>query len=183
MIRRVAAIAALALTSSVGLTGCNKDMPPAAEPLPSATTAVQTSLNAAPLPPADALTGVLHRITDPTIPPEQKVALIEHGTTEDQAELATFTKALVDNGYIPLDISAVDLAWSANHPGNVMATVTLTSVTTPANKFTYPLEFSPQGTGWQLNRQTANMLLSPGKPGQPNPAPAQPPPATPTSGR
>lgn len=177
------AVAALALTASVGLTGCNKDMPPAAQPLPSSTTAVQTTLNPAPLPPVDALTGVLYRLTDPAVPPEQKVALIEHGTTEDQAELATFTKALLDNGFIPLEVNAADLAWSANHPGNVLATVTLTSVGTPANKFVYPLEFSPRGAGWQLNRQTANLLLSPGTPGPPNPAPPVPAPAAPTSGR
>jgi len=180
MTRRVAA--ALALTAGLGLVACNKDMPPAAEPLPSSTTALQTTLNPAPLPPVDALTGVLYRITDPAVPPEQKVAAIEHGTTEDQAELATFTKALVDNGFVPLDVGATDLAWSANHPGNVLATITLTSVNTPANKFVYPLEFSPQGTGWQLNRQTANMLLSPAAPGPSNPAPPVPAPAAPTSG-
>jgi hypothetical protein len=179
------ALSAVAAMAALAVAGCNKDMPPAAEPLPSATTAVQTSLNAAPLPTADALTAVLYRIADPSVPPEQKVGLIEHATTEDQAQLASFTKALGDNGFIPLNVSATDLAWSANHPGNVVATVTLNSVATPTNKFTYPMEFSPLGTDWQLNRQTANLLLSPGKPGAgappAAPAPAASPPLVPAA--
>jgi hypothetical protein len=183
--RRSVALGAVTTAAVLVLAGCNKAMPPAVAPLPSSTTAVQTSLNAAPLPPVDALTGVLYRIADPSVPPEQKAGLIEHATPEDQAMLATFTKALADNGFIPLNVTATDLAWSANHPGNVLATITLSSVTTPANKFTYPMEFSPLGTTWQLNRQTANLLLSPGKPGGApgsGPAPAQPPPAPPTTG-
>jgi hypothetical protein len=180
---RAAALGAVTTAVVLGLAGCNKAMPPAAQPL--STTAVQTSLNAAPLPPVDALTGVLYRIADPSVPPEQKAGLIEHATPEDQAELAAFSKALSDNGFIPLNVTATDLTWSANHPGNVLATVTLSSATTPTNKFTYPLEFSPLGTTWQLNRQTANLLLSPGKPGGSpgsGPAPAQAPPPPPTAG-
>lgn len=183
--RRATALGVATTAAVLGLAGCNKAMPPAAQPLPSSTTPVQTSLNPAPLPPVDALTGVLYRIADPSVPPEQKIALIEHATTEDQAELATFAKALADNGFIPLTVTATDLAWSANHPGNVVATVTLSSATTPANKFSYPMEFSPLGATWQLNRQSANLLLSPGKPtGTPGPAPAPapPPPAAPSSG-
>lgn len=180
---RATALGLIAAATVLGSAACNKAMPPAAEPLPSSTTPVQTSLNVAPLPPVDALTGVLYRLADPSVPPEQKVALIEHATTEDQAEIASFTKALADNGFNPLTVTATDLAWSANHPGNVVATVTLSSATAPGNKFTYPMEFSPQGTTWQLNRQSANLLLNPGKPagaGGPAPAPAPAPPAAPT---
>ena len=182
---RATALGLIVAATVLGSAACNKAMPPAAEPLPSSTTPVQTSLNVAPLPPADALTGVLYRLADASVPPEQKVALIEHATTEDHAEIATFTKALSDNGFNPLTVTATDLAWSANHPGNVVATVTIGSATTPGNKFTYPMEFSPQGTTWQLNRQSANLLLNPGKPvgaGGPAPAPAPAPPAAPTGG-
>lgn len=171
---RTGVLGALTVAVTLYLAGCNKDMPPAAEPSPSSTAAIQTTLNAAPLPPADALTGVLYRIADPSVPPEQKVGSIEHGTTEDQAELAAFTKALTDNGFIPINVGLADLAWSVNHPGNVIATVTLNSVTTPANKFTYPMEFSPLGRDWQLSRQSANALLSP-RPGAGAPAPSAPP--------
>jgi len=182
---RAAALGLVAAATVLGSAGCNKAMPPAAEPLPSSTTPVQTSLNVAPLPPQDALTGVLYRLADPSVPPEQKIGLIEHATTEDQAEIAAFTKALADNGFNPLTVTAADLAWSANHPGNVVATVTISSATAPGNKFAYPMEFAPQGTTWQLNRQSANLLLNPGRPvggGGPAPAPAPAPPAAPTSG-
>ncbi|MUL75456.1 hypothetical protein [Mycolicibacterium sp. CBMA 226] len=156
------------LAASIGLAGCSEHVEPPADPMPRSllTTDAKTP-TAAPLPSPDAITAVLYKIADPAVPSAQKIGLIQYGTAEDQAGLDNFTKALRDNGFNPLNVTATDLLWSAGQPGDIIATITISSVAAPDNKFTFPMEFSPIRDAWQLNRQTANLLLKVGQPGGP----------------
>jgi hypothetical protein len=171
------------VVAAVGVAGCSKHVEPPADPMPRSllTTDARTPAPAAPLPAADALTSVLSRIADPAVPAAQKIGLIQYGTAEDYSGLDSFTKALHDNGFYPLNVTATDLIWSAGHPGDVIATITMSSVAAPDNKFTFPMEFSPIRDAWQLNRQTANMLLKLGQPGGPGGPPAPATSATPAA--
>nr|WP_231965725.1 MULTISPECIES: hypothetical protein [unclassified Mycobacterium] len=122
---------------------------------------------AAPLPPADALTGVLYRLADVNVPGGDKVVLVEQGTADDAAALDKFSRALADNGFSPLTFEATDLAWSPTEPNNVVATVKVTAGTDDERQFTFPMEFTPHGDGWQLTRHTADLLLVMGAGGPP----------------
>ena len=117
---------------------------------------------------------MLYKIADPAVPSAQKIGLIQYGTAEDQAGLDNFTRALRDNGFNPMNVTATDLLWSAGQPGDIIATITISSVAAPDNKFTFPMEFSPIRDAWQLNRQTANLLLKLGQPGGPGASGAAP---------
>jgi hypothetical protein len=176
--------------AALGLSGCSHDEPPAAAPATPAITSVTTPAPppAAPLPAPDALTGVLYRLADVNVPGADKVGLVEHSTSDDAAALDKFGRALADYGFTPLDFQANDLAWSQSAPGNVVATITVTTPSSdgPGKQFSFPMEFTPHGTDWQLTRHTADMLLELGRTAAPAPAPApapvppSPPPPAPT---
>lgn len=112
-----------------------------------------------PLPPPQALTDVLARLSDPAVPGADKVGLVELATPDDVAALDKFGKALADDGALPLTFEAVDLKWSETEAGNVVATVNVTTANNPPGKFNFPMEFTPVRDGWQLTRKTANLLL------------------------
>lgn len=154
------------------LSGCSHDAPPAATP--QAPSTARAPAQGATLPNPQALTGVLDRLADPAVPGAQKTSLVEATTAQDSAALDKFTKALSDNQMLPLTFVATDLAWSTTDPGNVSATV---NIIPPAPKdgsaFTFPMDFKPAQGGWQLSRDTADMLLAFGD--NPTPAPATPP--------
>ncbi len=114
---------------------------------------------ALPLPPESALIDVMSRLSDPALPGDQKVALIEDGTADEAAGLDRFGIALRDNGSLPLTFEARDLAWSQSEPGNVVATVVVRTANPLDGEFTYPMEFSPADGPWQLSRQSADQLL------------------------
>ncbi|MUL65443.1 hypothetical protein BOO86_13275 [Mycobacterium sp. CBMA 234] len=157
------------VVAAIGLSGCSKHVEPPADPLPrSLLTTDARSPSAAPLPPADALTSVLYKLADPAVPSAQKIGLIQYGTAEDQAGLDNFTRALRDNGFNPMTVTATDMVWSAGNPGDIIATITMSSGSAPDNKFTFPMEFSPIRDAWQLNRQTATLLLKLGQSGGPS---------------
>jgi len=142
------------------LSGCTTDAPPAAEP--ATTTAVAPPPPApvgAPLPPAQALIDVLARLSDPAVAGADKVGLVELATADDAAALDKFGKALADNGALPLSFEATDLKWSEADPGNVVATVDVTTANDPPGTFSFPMEFTPVRDGWQLTRKTADLLL------------------------
>jgi hypothetical protein len=122
----------------------------------------------APLPAPDALTGVLFRLADTSIPAEQKLGLVQFSTADDVAALGNFGQALRDSGFRALTIQATDLSW-ASTPGNVSATVTIGTSDDPAKTFTYPMEFSPVRDTWQLTRRTADQLLQLGSSTTPTP--------------
>ncbi|WP_254849335.1 hypothetical protein [Mycobacterium sp. GA-1841] len=128
---------------------------------------------AAPLPAADALTGVLYQLADVNVAGPDKVGLVEQGTADDAAALDKFSHALADNGFSPLAFEATDLAWSPTEPKNVVATVRVTAASDDARQFTFPMEFTPHGDGWQLTRHTADLLLVMGSGGK---SPASTPP-------
>ena len=132
-----------------------------------------------PLPAPAALTDVLGRLSDPALPVDQKITLIENGTADEAAGLDRFAAALRDNGALPLGFEVRDLAWSQTDPGNVVATVVIRTANPQTGEFTYPMEFAPAAEGaWQLTRRTADLLLELDG-DEPAPAPAPPPPAPP----
>ncbi|TRW78959.1 hypothetical protein FK535_23425, partial [Mycolicibacterium sp. 018/SC-01/001] len=125
-----------------------------------------------PLPQPSALTDVLARLSDPAVPGDQKISLIENGTPAEATGLDRFATALRDNGALPLSFDARDLGWAQNGAGDVVATVTITLANPPGAQFTYPMLFAPQGGSWQLTRQTADQLLTlDAAPPAPAPAP------------
>jgi hypothetical protein len=161
----VAGVAAALLACTPALGGCGKDSHPAASESGSATTSsavLPAPPPEAPLPPPEALTDVLYRLADTSVPGDQKVALVEGATDADAATLDKFGKALQDSGYTPLGFTAENIAWASSPTGNVTSDVTVHSQS-PAmtNGFTFPMEFKPApGGGWQLSRTTADILLT-----------------------
>ncbi|MFN3002433.1 hypothetical protein [Mycolicibacterium wolinskyi] len=177
MIRsRIAVLSAATVTvAALGLSGCGNDDRPAATP---ATSPTASELMPPPPPPADplpapdALTGVLYRLADVNVPGAEKVNLVEQSTPDDAAALDKFGRALVDNGFTPLSFEATDLAWSQSEPGNVVATINVsTAGDEPSRRFSFPMEFTQSGPDWQLTRHTADLLLEMGAAAAPSPTP------------
>lgn len=125
----------------------------------------------APVPPPDALTDVLYRLADPSVPGTDKLILIEGATPDSAPALDKFANALLDGGYAPMTFTARDIAWSDRRAGDVVATVDVTTPNPGTSGFTFPMEFKPHQGGWQLSQQTADMLLA-FSTSQPAPAPA-----------
>lgn len=184
--RTVLARSAATLVAALGLGACGQpgqsDDPTVAS-APAAATSSSTGLpdpipdspGGPPLPPSTALVDVMARLSDPAVPGNEKITLIERGTPAEAAGLDRFATALRDNGSLPLTFEARDLAWSQSAPGNVLATVVVRTAK-PGGEFTYPMEFAQTAGSWQLTRQTADQLLQLGpEPGAPTPAPSTPP--------
>jgi hypothetical protein len=126
------------------------------------------------LPPPGSLTDVLSRLADPTVTGTDKLPLVEGATAAEAAVLDKFATALQDNGMLPLTFAATDLVWSEDVPGNVTATVNMTSADAGTGGFSFPMEFKPAMGGWQLSQGTADLLLAFGAttaPGAPTPPP------------
>ncbi len=185
---------AATIVAAVGLSACSEPTHPATAPSVETSPAslgvlppIAPGSGGAPLPPDSALIDVMSRLSDPAVPGDQKVALIEGGTPDEAADLDSFGVALRDNGSLPLAFEARDLAWSQPHPGNVIATVLVRTANPLDGEFTYPMEFARADGSWQLTRQTAELLLqlgngespAPSAPPAPEPPPAPPAP-TPT---
>jgi hypothetical protein len=155
-----AVLSAVTLVAAIGLAGCSGE--PRSAPPPSQPPALETSLPpapaGAPLPPADQLTSVLDRLADTSIPADQKVALVQYATADDEAALANFGEALKASGFDPLTVDAAVLAWSSE-PGDVTANVTIGSPNPQVKPFTYPMEFTPVRDTWQLSKRSADQLL------------------------
>ncbi len=173
--------------AALWLPGCSKQAPegtagPAAAPWPTVATVPlpQSTPPPAPLPEPQELTDVLGRLADPAMAGTDKLGVVEAPADGDAATLDAFTKALQENHLVPLLFTATDLAWSHQTPGHVIANVTVTTPD-PNTGFTFPMEFASGPGGWQLSRDTADMLLAFGAgPQSPEPAPpASPPPAEP----
>lgn len=169
------------LVVALGLSGCGAEpIPPAPQASVSApAVAGAQAAPQAPLPAPQALTDVLAKLADPSVPGEQKVALVQYATPEDGAALDRFAQATVDNGLAPLTFQAADLAWSPADYGDVVATVTVGSANPApeARPFTFPMQFTLDEGAWQLTRVTADQLLELGP--VPSASPAAPPPADP----
>lgn len=173
---RFAVLSAATIVAALGLCGCSTDDGDRAESRPTTSVVATTTPPAppaAPLPDADALTGVLYRLADVNVPGADKLDLVEQGTADDAAALDKFGRALADNGFTPLTFEATDLAWSSTEPKNVVATVNVTAGEGSDREFSFPMEFTPHGDGWQLTRHTADLLLVMGADSAP-PAPTPP---------
>lgn len=164
--------AATIFVAAFGLSGCSQDTAEPARVPTTATSTAQPAAPATPLPDAAALTDVLARLADPAVPGSEKLALVEGATADQTDVLDDFTKALADNHLLPVTFTASDLAWSETEPGNVWATVTATPVRPESGPLTFPMEFQPTAGGWQLTRDTAELLLAFG--GQATQAPGPP---------
>lgn len=153
-------LVAFAFVAVIGVSACDSSPPPAPS-APSSTAAVTapSAPVSSPLPPPEALTDVLARLSDPTVPGADKIDLIELATAGDAAALDKFGHALADNGALPLTFDATDLKWSEAEAANVVATVNVTTANQPPGKFSFPMEFTPVRDKWQLTRKTANLLL------------------------
>lgn len=146
-----------------GAVGC------ASAQRPSGTTAAPTAFPPAanstepdpgPLPAPEALTDVMYRVADPAVPGADKLGLIAGATPPEAATLDGFAAALRDGGFAPVTFTAADIGWTGQ-PSTVRATITV-STTNPADPpdFTFPMEFRSIPGGWQLTRETAEMLFS-----------------------
>jgi hypothetical protein len=178
MLRNLSVTLSAAAAAVVGLAGCAHNAPRVVSSPSSAAHAPSSPLIIAtppttPLPAPEALVDVLNRLADPNVPATNKTTLVEGATPEGADKLDKFTAALRDNGYLPMTFAANNVAWSDKHPSNVMATIDVKTSQANNRKFTFPMEFTPcpppQG-GWQLSRQTAEMLLALGN----SPAPTTP---------
>jgi hypothetical protein len=147
------------LVAAFGLCGCDSPPPPAAPETETTSVVASAAPAASPLPAPEALIDVLNRLSDPAVPGADKIGLVELATADDAAALDKFGKALADNGALPLAFEAVDLRWSENEAGNVVATVNVTTANKPPGKFSFPMEFAPVHDRWELTRKTANLLL------------------------
>lgn len=112
-----------------------------------------------PPPPAEALTGVLSRLADPRVPGADKLVLVAEATPSEAASLDRFAAALRDGGFDPVIFTATEIGWTGQ-PSTVRATVTVstTNAADPGD-FSFPMEFRSAAGGWQLTRETAEMLL------------------------
>lgn len=159
-IRLACALGAATLAAALGLSGCSSDQPAAES---ASTPETTTSRAAAPvpdgLPAPEALTDVLARLADPAVPGNQKLGLVEGATPADADRLDRFAKALQDSGYTPPTFEASDLAWSDANPSDVLATITANKPQ-PDGGFSIPMEFRPYRGGWQLSRETYDLLLN-----------------------
>ena len=109
------------------------------------------------------------------MPGTDKVRLIEGATPENATALDEFAIALRDNGDLPITVTANDVAWADRKPSNVMATITIATAAPDSREFTFPMEFTPFQGGWQLSRETADMLLALGNsPEDSSPSPEPP---------
>ena len=157
-------VATALLVCAPALAACGEDAHPAATESSSTTSSSVVAAPApeTPLPPPEAITDVLYKLADTSVPGDQKAPLVEGATNDDGPKLDKFGKALQDSGYTPLGFTAENIAWSSTTPGNVTSDVTVHSQNAAlTNGFTFPMEFKPTpGGGWQLSRTTADILLT-----------------------
>lgn len=116
-----------------------------------------------PLPKPESLAEVLYRLADAAIPGAEKLGLVQGATPADAAALDNFAAALRDAGYTPITVTATDLRWAPGQARDVLATVRITA-RDDGGEFAFPMDFRRAGAGWQLTRETAEMLLSFGNP-------------------
>jgi hypothetical protein len=177
---RVALLGAVAIATALGLCACGDDSPsgapgsvatpPPITPPPTVPPS-ETTAPVAPLPPPEALTDVLARLTDPAVPGTDKLDVIEDATPSDAASMDRFVAALRDGHYAPLTFEAKDLTWADGQPGVVLAVVTIRTANPQAGDFTFPMEFRFDDGHWQLGRRTSDSLLQIGETATPTPTP------------
>ncbi|MGV7676140.1 hypothetical protein [Mycobacterium persicum] len=186
------AVSVVAIVAAA-LSGCSRpeSATSAVPSVPPATSTPVAPRPAASLPSPDALVEVLSRLADPAVAGADKTSLVEDATPETVAALDRFTTAARDGGYLPLSFAASNITWSGVDPAAVTATIVVTTAKPDDHEFTFPMEFKPTQSGWQLSRRTAEMLLAlsnsrvsspaPGPAPAPEPSPAPAPEPNPPS--
>jgi len=159
----IGGLGALVAAVSIGCSNpAEPKSPPPAQPPEAAPSAPAPAAPALPAP--EALTEVIYRLADPAIPGTDKTQWVADTADADADAVAGFATALRDGGFSPVRVTATDLNWSQSRPGDVSATITLTPPLpaggAPPREFRFPMEFRPGDTGWQLTRETAEMLLT-----------------------
>jgi hypothetical protein len=165
MPRRLNAVLSTAAIAAVlGLSGCSsaKDdaSPETSAPSTSASLSSAAAPQAAPLPPPDALAGVLYRLADAAVPGPQKLNLVEGATPENAGVFDQFSNALLNGGFTPVKFDVRDVRWSDRDPADVVANVDVSSSNPKGPRFSFPMEFKPFQGGWQLSARTADVLLA-----------------------
>ena len=166
----IATLGPAAAIAVLWLSGCSTHG--VSSSLPESVSAPPTTVTASrylgPLPAPEALTDVMYRLADVAVPGSDKLQLIENASPSEAAALDNFAAALRDGGFTPVTVTATEIRWSDADPGDTLATIKITTTnpgkTNPGNpgEFTFPMEFRPAGGGWQLTRETADMLLEVG---------------------
>lgn len=159
-----AALSAASAVAALSLSGCSGHDEPnrVLGSGPGSTTFLSAPpSDAAPLPSPDDLTGVLYKLADPAVKGTDKLYLLEGGTAEDAATIDNFAAALRDGGFAPLTCTASEIRRSDHQAGDAIATINInTANPTTAGGFTFPMEFHPSPDGWQLSRETADMIMA-----------------------
>ncbi len=166
----IATLGPAAAIAVLWVSGCSthndsSSLPESVTPPPTTVTAFRYS---GPLPAPEALTDVMYRLADVAVPGSDKLQLIQNASPSEAAALDNFAAALRDGGFTPVTVTATEIRWSDADPGDTLATIKVTTTnpgkTNPGNpgEFTFPMEFRPAGGGWQLTRETADMLLEVG---------------------
>ena len=172
--RLTAVLSTAAIVAVLGLPGCSSDeddaSPQTAAPSTSASLSSTAAPLVAPLPPPDALAGVLYRLADAAVPGPQKLNLVEGATPENAGVFDQFSNAVLNGGFTPVMFDIRDVGWSDRDPADVMANVDVSSSNPKGPRFSFPMEFRPFQRGWQLSARTADVLLAFGTDSAPVPA-------------
>jgi hypothetical protein len=160
----MAVVGAATASAVLGLSGCSHSQPASGPPAAPSTTSMSPSPPAAPqtppVPPPKALTDVLYRLADASVPGIDKLNLVENATPDDAPALDQFATALLDGGFAPTNFDATDIAWSDRDDRDVTATINVTTPNPGVRGFSFPMEFKPYRGGWQLSQRTAALLLA-----------------------
>jgi hypothetical protein len=160
--RLTAVLSTAAIVAVLGLPGCSShenDASPEASP-PSTSLSSTAAPLVAPLPPPDALAGVLYRLADAAVPGPQKLNLVEGASPENASVFDQFSNALLNGGFTPVKFDVRDVGWSDRDPADVMANVDVSSSNPKGPRFSFPMEFKRFQGGWQLSARTADVLLA-----------------------
>ena len=162
--RLTAVLSTAAIAAVLGLPGCSSDQndasPATSAPSTSASLSSTAAPRAAPLPPPDALAGVLYRLADASVPGPQKLTLVEGAAPENAGVFDQFSTALRNGGFTPVKFDVRDVGWSDRDPADVVANVGVSSSNPKGPRFAFPMEFKPFQGGWQLSARTADVLLA-----------------------
>ena len=141
--RLTAVLSTAAIAAVLGLPGCSSDEDGASpETSPPSTSQSSTAApQVAPLPPPDALAGVLYRLADAAVPGPQKLNLVEGATPENAGVFDQFSNALLNGGFTPVKFDVRDVGWSDRDPADVMANVDVSTSNPKGPRFSFPMEF------------------------------------------
>src|ERR1700728_1692946 len=129
--RLTAVLSTAAIVAVLGLPGCSNDedgaSPETSPPSTSASLSSTAVPQVAPLPPPDALAGVLYRLADAAVPGPQKLHLVEGATPVNARGFDQFFNALVNGGFTPGKFDMRGCRVFGRAPADVVANVDVSS--------------------------------------------------------